>query len=61
MFGIQKASLNMFWEYLPSSTNLVSEWLSVESSPVDKEEIKIKMDDDVARYFTRFGGNVYIC
>ena len=51
----------MFWEYLPSSTNLVSEWLSVESSPVDKEEIKIKMDDDVARYFTRFGGNVYIC
>ena len=25
---------------------------------MDEEEIKIKMDDDVARFFTRFGGNV---
>ena len=23
---------------------------------MDEEEIKIKMDDDVARFFTRFGG-----
>ena len=24
---------------------------------MDEEEIKIKMDDGVARFFTRFGGN----
>ena len=46
----------MFWEYSPSSTNLVSDWLRAECSPVDEEEIKIKMDDRVARFFTRFGG-----
>ena len=46
----------MFWEYSPCSMNLVSDWLRAESSPVDKEEIKIKMDDGVARFFTRFGG-----
>ena len=27
------------------------------SSPVDEEEIKIKMDDGVARYLTLFGGS----
>ena len=48
VFGVQKASLNiMFWEYLPSSTNIASDWLRAESSPVDEEEIKIKMDDGV--------------
>ena len=47
----------MFWEYSPSSTNLVSDWLRAESSPVDEKKMKIKMDDDVARYFTRMGGN----
>ena len=30
-----------------------------QSSPVDEE--KIKMDDGVARFFTRFGGNMFIC
>ena len=29
-------------------------------SPVDEEEIKIKMDDGVARFFTRFGGNLFV-
>ena len=29
-----------------------------QSSPVDEEEIKIKMDHGVARFFTRFGGNI---
>ena len=24
---------------------------------MDEEEMKIKMDDDVVRYFTRIGGN----
>ena len=28
---------------------------------MDEEEIKIKMDDSVARFFTRFGGNLFIC
>ena len=36
------------------STNLVSDWLKAENSPADVEEIKLKLDDDVARYFTRF-------
>ena len=27
---------------------------------MDEEEIKIKMDDGVARFFTRFGGNFLI-
>ena len=49
----------MFWEYSHSSTNLASDWLRVDSSPVDQEEIKIKMDDGVARYFSRFGGIFY--
>ena len=26
---------------------------------MDEEEIKIKMDDGVARFFTRFGGDFY--
>ena len=49
IFGVQKASLNMFREYSPSSTNLARDWLRAESSPVDEKEIKIKMDDGVAR------------
>ena len=32
-----------------------------QSSPVDEEKTKIKMDDGVARFFTRFGGNLFIC
>ena len=27
---------------------------------MDEEEIKIKMDDGVVRFFTRFGGNLFI-
>ena len=61
IFGVQKASLNMFWEHSPSSTNLVSDWLRAERSPVDEEEIKIKIDDCVARFFTCFGGNLLTC
>ena len=30
----------MFWEYSPYSTNLVSDWLRAESSPVNEEERK---------------------
>ena len=42
IFGVQKASLNMFWEYSPSSENIVSDWLRAESSPADEEKINLK-------------------
>ena len=61
VFVVQKTLLDMVWEYSPSSMNLVSDWLRAESSPVDQVEIKIKMEDGVARYFTRFGGIFFIC
>ena len=38
IFRVQKASLNMFWEYSPYSTNLASDWLRAESSHVDEGE-----------------------
>ena len=47
---------SMFWEYSPSLANLASDWLKAESSPVNEEEIKIKMYYGLARYFARFGG-----
>ena len=47
IFGVRKASLNTFWEYSPSSTNIASDWLRADSSPVNEEDIKIKMDDRV--------------
>ena len=28
---------------------------------MNEEKIKIKMDDGVTRFFTRFGGNLFIC
>ena len=52
----------MFWEHSPYSTNIASDWLRAElSSPVDEEEIKIKLDDGAAGFFIRFGGNLFIC
>ena len=48
----------MFWEHSPYWTIIASDW---QSSPVDEEKTKIKMDDRVARFFTRFGGNLFIC
>ena len=32
IFGVQKASLNMFWEYSPYSTTIASDWLRAELS-----------------------------
>ena len=32
IFGVQKASLNMFWEHPPYSTNIASDWLRAELS-----------------------------
>ena len=42
IFGVQKASFNMFWEYSPYSKNHASDCLRAESSPVDGEEKKKK-------------------
>ena len=28
---------------------------------MEEEEIKIQMDDGVARFFTRFGENLFVC
>ena len=47
IFGVQKASLDTFWEHSPSSTNIASDSLRAASSPVNEEEINIKMDDRV--------------
>ena len=47
IFGVQKASLNMFWEHSPGSANIASDWLGAKLSPVDEEEIKRKMDHGV--------------
>ena len=49
MLVVQKASLNMFWEHFPSSTNLASDWLrsKTECCPVDEQERKTQMDDGV--------------
>ena len=59
IFRVQKASLNMFWNIRPIRRTLPQiGW--EQSSPVDEEEI-IKMDDGVARFFTRFGGNLLTC
>ena len=53
----------MFWEHSPywsigQSLPLIG---SEQSSPVAEEKMKIKMDDGVDRFFTRFGGNLFIC
>ena len=36
IFGVQKDSLNMLWEYSPSLANIASDWLRA-----DEEEIKM--------------------
>ena len=53
-----KASLNMFWEYSPSSVNLASDWLRAESSPVEEEEIK--MNDDVDTSLASEGIDLFV-
>ena len=60
MFGVQKSSLNMFWEYSPSSTNIGSDWLRAKSSPVDEEEIKMKMDDGVDTSLASEGFDLFV-
>jgi len=40
IFGVQKASLNKFWEYSPSSANIAFDWLKAKGSPVDEKERK---------------------
>ena len=51
----------MFWEHSPYWMIIASDWLRLPliGSPVNEE--KKKMDDGVARFFTRFGGTLFIC
>ena len=60
IFGVQKASFNMFWEYAPSSVNLASDWLREKSSPVDEKEIKIKKDDGVDTSLASEGTDLFV-
>ena len=59
IFGVQKSSLNMFREYLPSSANIVSDWLRAKSSPVNEEERK-KMDDGVNTSLASEGIDLFV-
>ena len=50
----------MFWEHSPYSTIIASDWLRAALLWM-KKKTKIKLDDGVAKFFTRFGGNLFIC
>ena len=50
----------MFWEHSPYLSIIASEWLRAELS-CGLIKKKKKMDDGVARFFTRFEGNLFIC
>ena len=60
IFRVQKASLNMFWVYSPSSANIASDRLRAKSSPVDEEARKIKMDDGVDTSLASEGIYVFV-
>ena len=60
IFGVRKAFLNMFWECSPSSANIASDWLRAESSPVNEEEIKIKLDDRVDTSLASEGIDLFV-
>ena len=51
MFGVQKASLDMLWDYSPSSANIASDWLRAKRALLQTRkkrlERQIKMDDCV--------------
>ena len=50
VFGVQNASLDMLWEYSPSSANLASDWLRAKRALLWMRmkglEIERKVDDD---------------
>ena len=50
----------MFWEYSPSLANIASDWLRAESSPVNEEEIKIKMDNRVDTSLALEGTDLFV-
>ena len=60
IFGVHKASLNMFWEYSPSPANIASDWLRAKSSPVDEEERKREMYDDVDASLASHGIDLFV-
>ena len=50
----------MFWEYSPSSANIASDWLRAKSSPVDEEEMKIKLDYGVDTSLASEGIDLFV-
>ena len=38
VFGVQKTSLDMLWELFVELTNLASDWLKPDSSPMEEEK-----------------------
>ena len=51
----------MFWEYSPRLANLASDCVeSKESSPVDEQEIKIKVNDGVDTSLTSVGTGLFV-
>ena len=60
IFGVKKASLNIFWEYSPSSANIASDWLRAKSSPADEEERNRKMYDGVYTSFASEGTDLFV-
>ena len=61
MFGIQKAPLNMFREYSPSSTNLASDWLRAKEFLLwTRRKEKEKMDDGVDTLLISEGTDLFV-
>ena len=60
IFGVRKASLSMFWEHSPYSTNVASDWLRAKSSPENEDEIKIKIDDRVDISLASEGTDLFV-
>ena len=61
MLGVQKASLNMLWEYSTNSANLTFDWLRAkQSSPVDEAKRKRKMDDGIDISLASGGTDLFV-
>ena len=60
IFGVHKASLNMFWEYSPSPANIASDWRRANSDHEDEEERKRKPDDGVDTSLASEGIDLFV-
>ena len=60
MFGVQKASLNMFWEYSPNPANIASDLLRAKRALLYEEEIQIQVDDGVDTSLASEGIDLFV-